>query len=312
MGWPPSSLSERLMSSLPGSARPTTARRLRPILGQLLQISPAFAARFAALVVVVLILAEAALIANVLTREHAYQLASGLHEDGLAALIAFADDATASDIARFLTDFEANIVDGPKPGGIYKIRLRNLDKSQPMGDALLNKLAQRRDIVRIVLPSRDWGWSAMTPTQTAQSLRARAGRPANAASRIGLSVLRASILLLLSVTSPPPAGRQGSVGHAAGTIGRAAHFSPPLQATRDHTNSRQAFGTAARRLHLRQPRQPGARTHEFAKHAGHRRHSRPNFPAPAHGLTEPHFSSLPHRLQRTDQGQRLPGPVPRH
>jgi len=155
MGWPPSSLSDRLMSSLPGSARPTTARRLRPILGQLLQISPAFAARFAALVVVVLILAEAALIANVLTREHAYQLASGLHEDGLAALIAFADDATASDIARFLTDFEANIVDGPKPGGIYKIRLRNLDKSQPMGDALLNKLAQRRDIVRIVLPSRD-------------------------------------------------------------------------------------------------------------------------------------------------------------
>jgi hypothetical protein len=155
MGWPPSGLSARLMSSLPDRARPTTARRQRLTLGQLFQLSPEFGARFAALAVVVLILAEAALIANVLTRERAYRLASGLHEDGLAALIAFADDAKASDIARFLTDFEANIVDGPKPGGIYKIRMRNLDKSQPMGDALLNKLAQRRDIVRIVLPSRD-------------------------------------------------------------------------------------------------------------------------------------------------------------
>src|SRR3974377_1675952 len=60
MGWRPSSLSHRLMSSLPGSARPATAPRLRLTLGQFLQISPAFGARFAALAVVVLILAEAA------------------------------------------------------------------------------------------------------------------------------------------------------------------------------------------------------------------------------------------------------------
>jgi hypothetical protein len=71
------------------------------------------------------------------------------------ALIAFKDDAKAADVAQILTDFNAIIVDGPKPAGVFKIRLRVLDKSKPVLDALLKKLAERRDVVRIVLPSRD-------------------------------------------------------------------------------------------------------------------------------------------------------------
>jgi hypothetical protein len=100
-----------------------------------------------------LILAQAACIAILLTRAPTYRLAAGAHADGAAALVAFADEAKAADIARFLADFDATIVDGPKPGGVYKIKLRNLDKSPP--DDVLSKLSQHRDIVRIVLPSRD-------------------------------------------------------------------------------------------------------------------------------------------------------------
>jgi len=101
-----------------------------------------------------LILAQAACIAVLITRAPTYHLAAGAHEDGAAALIAFADAARAADIAQFLAGFEATIVDGPKPGGVYKIKLRKLGKSQP-DDTLLSKLSERRDIVRMVLPSRD-------------------------------------------------------------------------------------------------------------------------------------------------------------
>jgi len=160
MGWPRADISERLLASLPRGAAPTTGRHLLQSFDQFFQffkMSPALGVRWAALAVALLVLTEAAFITSVLTREHTYRLASGPHADadGPAALIGFADDAKASDVARFLTDFDANIVDGPKPGGIYKIRFKNLDKSQPLGEALLNKLAERRNIVRIVLPSRD-------------------------------------------------------------------------------------------------------------------------------------------------------------
>src|SRR5262245_6880893 len=153
MGWPGSGMSDRLMASLPRGAPPSRHGRFAKF-GQFFRIHPALGTQWAALAMVLLILVQAAFIAVLLTRAPTYRLAAGAHGDGAAALIAFADDAKASDIARFLADFEATIVDGPKPGGVYKIKLRNLDKSR-LGDALVNKLAEHRDIVRIVLPSRD-------------------------------------------------------------------------------------------------------------------------------------------------------------
>jgi hypothetical protein len=137
MGWPRSGMSDRLIASLP---------RIR--------IYPTLGTQWAALGMGLLILAQAAFIAVLLTRAPTYRLAAGPHGDGAAVLIVFADDAKASEIARFLTDFEATIVDGPKPGGVYKIKLRNLDKSQ-LDDTLLSKLSEHPNIVRMVLPSRD-------------------------------------------------------------------------------------------------------------------------------------------------------------
>ena len=153
MGWPGSGMSDRLMASLPRGAPPSRHGRFAKF-GQFFRMHPALGTQWAALAMALLILVQAAFIAVLLTRAPTYRLAAGAHGDGAAALIAFADDAKASDIARFLADFEATIVDGPKPGGVYKIKLRNLDKSR-LGDALVNKLAEHRDIVRIVLPSRD-------------------------------------------------------------------------------------------------------------------------------------------------------------
>jgi len=152
MGWPRSGMSDRLMASLPLSAPSPGPGRLAKF-GQLFKMHPV-GTQWAALAMALLILAQAACITVLLVRAPTYRLAAGAHGDGAAALIAFTDDAKASDIARLLADFAATIVDGPKPGGVYKLKLRNFDKSQP-DDTLLSKLSERHDIVRFVLPSRD-------------------------------------------------------------------------------------------------------------------------------------------------------------
>ena len=154
MGWPRSGMSDRLIASLPRSTAPGRGHGRFPKFAQLFRIYPALGTQWAALGMGVLILAQAAFIAVLLTRAPTYRLAAGAHGDGAAVLIAFADDAKASEIARFLADFQATIVDGPKPGGVYKIKLRNLDKSQ-LDDILLSKLSEHSNIVRIVLPSTD-------------------------------------------------------------------------------------------------------------------------------------------------------------
>jgi len=152
MGWPRSGMSDRLVASLPRSTAPGRGRFTK--FAQFFRIYPALGTQWAALGMGLLILAQAAFIAVLLTRAPTYRLAAGAHGDGAALLIAFADDAKASEIAHFLADFQATIVDGPKPGGVYKIKLRNLDKSQ-LDDTLLSKLSEHSNIVRIVLPSTD-------------------------------------------------------------------------------------------------------------------------------------------------------------
>jgi hypothetical protein len=157
IGWPPSGMRDRLMASLPPTRARLSGRELSSLV-HFLTTPTARGVQWAALVAALLVLAQAALITSLLVRssDQTYQVASGASQaDGLSVLIAFSDDATAPAIARLLAEFDASIVDGPKPGGVYKIRLRTLDKSQSTQDVLLSKLAERRDVVRIVLPSRD-------------------------------------------------------------------------------------------------------------------------------------------------------------
>jgi hypothetical protein len=161
LGAPPAGALDRLMASLP-TARPGVTQRIaRSTLLQ--QVADLFAAptarrvRWAALAAAALIVVQAAAISTLLVRGGGtYQTASGQAAgEGVVALVVFAEDARVGAIAQLLVEFEASIVDGPKPGGVYKIRLRTSDRSQAAQDTVLRRLAERRDIVRTVLPSRD-------------------------------------------------------------------------------------------------------------------------------------------------------------
>jgi hypothetical protein len=161
LGWPSTGAAERLMAALP-AARPgwSALRALRGSLqqmGDLFTAPTASAVRWAAFAAAVLIAVQTVAIATLVSqRPGTYEAASGPQAgDGIALLVAFTDDAKATAISQLLTDFDASIVDGPKAGGLYKIRLRTDDRSQPAREALVRKLVERRDVIRAVLPSRD-------------------------------------------------------------------------------------------------------------------------------------------------------------
>lgn len=158
LGAPSAGALDRLMASLP-AARPTAGNGFGGgAWQQLVELFTAPAARglrLAALAAAVLVVVQAATIATLLVRDGGtYQTASGKKaEESIFALVVFAEDAKAGTIAQLLSEFEASIVDGPKPGGVYKVRLRQ--QAQTSREALLQRLAERRDIVKTVLPSRD-------------------------------------------------------------------------------------------------------------------------------------------------------------
>lgn len=161
LGSPSAGALDRLMASLP-TARPSLSQRVTGG-GPFQRVADFFTAptargvRWAAFAAAAVVVVQAAAITCLLVRHSGtYQTAVGQSRgDGVSALIAFVDEARAPAIARLLVEFDASIVDGPKPGGVYKIRLRTVDRPQSEKDALLRRLAERRDIVRVVLPSRD-------------------------------------------------------------------------------------------------------------------------------------------------------------
>lgn len=161
LGSPSAGALDRLMASLP-TARPSLSRRViggNPFqrIADFFTAPTARGVRWAACAAAAVIVVLATAITCILVRHSGiYQTANGQSRgDGVSALIAFADEARAPAIARLLLEFDASIVDGPKPGGVYKIRLRAVERPQSAKDALLRRLAERQDIVRVVLPSRD-------------------------------------------------------------------------------------------------------------------------------------------------------------
>jgi anti-sigma factor RsiW len=159
IGVPRAGMGEDVLAALPPSPPRRAQARRRPSLGRSggwLSMPTAGRLQWAALVA--LILAQSAVITGLLIfgGGATYRVAAGPSPgDHLSALVAFADEAKAAAMARLLTEFDATIVDGPKPGGVYKIKVRSRDNSRAAQQQLLDRLAARRDVIRIVLPSGD-------------------------------------------------------------------------------------------------------------------------------------------------------------
>jgi len=125
---------------------------------------------FSAAAAAVALLLQAGLIGTMLIGERSqgsYQTASAgkPEEAGSYAFVRFAPEASAGDIAGLLEANRVSIVDGPRPGGLYRVRIaaapqdpnvtyRSIDKSTGGNrDQTIAKLREATNIVRFVVPA---------------------------------------------------------------------------------------------------------------------------------------------------------------
>jgi anti-sigma-K factor RskA len=124
-------------------------------LGELFAGSPrgmAFAAAAACLLVLVQVGAIVALVGPGPEPGGGFRTASGEAEQGgQAMLVQFAAGADLARIATFLDENGARIVDGPLPGGMFKLRFKADDKRG--ADEIAALLRGRAELFQLVLPS---------------------------------------------------------------------------------------------------------------------------------------------------------------
>ena len=115
--------------------------------------------RWAGIAAGALLLIQAAVIGSLLLSRSpdSYQTASGKHvpASGSTLLVGFADGATAPAIAALLSDLDAQIIEGPKPGGMYRVRLAKSPASEAERQDIVRKLLGRTDVVKVVLLGAD-------------------------------------------------------------------------------------------------------------------------------------------------------------
>ena len=153
---------ERLQKSLAASpsarlhgVKASIIDRFGNWLGSLAPRQLAYAGTAAALAIAV----QAASIGSMLSNQlpaGGYQTASGPQEaagKGTFALIAFQQAAPQGTLTAFLASNAIVIVDGPKPGGMYRVRISETALSQAELDNALAKLKARADIISFAAAS---------------------------------------------------------------------------------------------------------------------------------------------------------------
>lgn len=131
LGAPPARAMDRLMATIDGEA--LAARKLnlpQAIAGRfsifIAGLSPRMLAAAAAVAVLAIAVQGFVLVSMLSKPAATFQTASvnpAPHGPGSFAMVRFARDASAAEITRFLENYQATLVDGPKPGGLYRVRL---------------------------------------------------------------------------------------------------------------------------------------------------------------------------------------------
>jgi len=76
---------------------------------------------------------------------------SAIPPQGADVLVTFSPQATIADVSAFLRENGATVVSGPKPGGLYELRVGDNPLAKPELDALL-KVLSNSPVVKLALP----------------------------------------------------------------------------------------------------------------------------------------------------------------
>jgi len=163
LGAPSTRVAQRLFAAIDaesGGAKPRTLpfEFSSWIAGLIEQLSPrklAWAAAAAVLAIVV----QAGLLAGLILSQHgaSYQTASyrdvELASPGAFALVRFNPAASAADITRFLDSHKASVVEGPRGGGMYRIRVAASSVPKDELDKIVAQMAEDKNVVAFIVPA---------------------------------------------------------------------------------------------------------------------------------------------------------------
>jgi hypothetical protein len=158
LGAPPPRLADRLMAAI--DAETQAKRRRAPgaaagwLTGFFASLSPrtmAMAASFATLAIGL----QAFLIFDIFTKPQDALPDYGLsvaHHGGTFAMVRFARQASAAEITNFLQNYQAALVDGPTPGGLYRVRIAMTSLAKEELARIVQRMRQER-VVESAEPS---------------------------------------------------------------------------------------------------------------------------------------------------------------
>jgi hypothetical protein len=165
LGAPSPRAFERLMAGIDAEAAPSRRRGLSFSLGgwlseRMAAMSPRTLAWSAAAAAIALTLQAGLLVGLVLSErggQATFQTASYTQEpaasQGTYALIAFAPQATAADITKFLEANKVTLVEGPRAGGLYKVRLAVTGLPKEQVAQALRALQEQKGVIRFAAPT---------------------------------------------------------------------------------------------------------------------------------------------------------------
>jgi anti-sigma-K factor RskA len=152
LGVPSARCMDRLMAAI--DAETTAARKrnsARAVAGQFAAMIAGFSPRtlaFAASFAVAAIALQAFLLVSMATKPQAPFETASLNPTvtghGTFAMVRFAREASAGEITRFLEDYQATLVDGPKPGGFYRVRLTMKSLAKEEIARIVSRMRQER------------------------------------------------------------------------------------------------------------------------------------------------------------------------
>lgn len=155
----------RLMEQVQAEPTPRLAaigqagRGLWQGLADMFTLSAPQAVRWATATAAVVILAQAVALGVLLSERSGdgYETASGHRPSattpaGTRLLVQFKPTANAGAIATLLTEFGAEVVGGPRPGGAFVIRISEKLLAEGEKNAIITRMKMKSDVVGLVLP----------------------------------------------------------------------------------------------------------------------------------------------------------------
>lgn len=142
LGAPSARAAAKLMAAIDAEAE-AARKRASPgtwLTGFFANLSPrtlAIAASFAVLAIAL----QASMLVGVLTGPRAI-ISSERH--GTFAMVRFARQASAAEITHFLQDYQAALVDGPTPGGLYRVRLAMTSLAKEEISRIIERMRRER------------------------------------------------------------------------------------------------------------------------------------------------------------------------